>query len=109
MKMNEPVSSSNGAQALWIDGRPWEKDGQVTSSLGAGFPRGKWVWDSFNPDPRGEPFEGFQWRNTEDLKLNFLWLLVYITKAPPGHISRVWFDNIVAAREYIGPMGPTMP
>jgi hypothetical protein len=109
MKMNEPVTASDGAQALWIDGRPWEKDGQVISSLGAGFPRGKWVWDSFHPDPTGEPFEGFQWRNTEDLKLNFLWLLLYITKAPPGHISRVWFDDIVVAREYIGPLGPPPP
>ncbi len=104
MKMNEPVTQSNGEQALWIDGRPWIRDGQTVSHLGQGFPRGKWVWDSFNPDPQGEPFEGFRWRTTEDLKLNFLWLLLYITDSPPGHISKVWFDDIVVAREYIGPI-----
>jgi hypothetical protein len=106
MKMNEPVAESNGAQALWIDGRLWKKDGQTVSYLGKGFPRGKWVWDSFLPDPAEEPFAGFRWRRTEELRLNFLWLLLYITKAPPGYVSRVWFDDIVVAREYIGPINP---
>jgi hypothetical protein len=69
-------------------------------SLGAGWKR----WESFHPDPNGMPFEGFQWRSTPELRLNFLWLLLYITDAPSGHISRVWFDNIVVAREYIGPV-----
>jgi hypothetical protein len=104
MKMNDPVTQSNGEQALWIDGRPWEKNGQVVSHLGAGFPRGKWTWDSFHSDPNGTPFEGFRWRSTPDLKLNFLWLLLYITDAPLGHVSKVWFDNIVVARAYIGPI-----
>jgi len=107
MKMNDPVTQSNGEQALWIDGRPWVKDGQTVSHLGAGFPRGKWVWDSFYPDPNGQPFEGFRWRSAADLNLNYLWLLLYITKAPPGHVSRVWFDDLVVAREYIGPLRAT--
>lgn len=104
MKMNDPVSAGNGEQALWIDGKPWTKEGQLVSHLGPGFPRGKWVWDSFLPDPQGEPFEGFRWRSSETLNLNFLWLLLYITDAPPGHVSRVWFDDIVVARAYIGPI-----
>jgi hypothetical protein len=104
MKMNEPVTESNGEQALWIDGRPWTKDGQVVSHLGRGFPRGRWTWDSFHPDPDGEPFEGFRWRTTRGLNLNFLWLLLYVTKSPEGHVSRVWFDDIVVARDYIGPI-----
>ena len=104
MKMNAPVTESNGQQAIWIDGKPWSRDGQIISHLGKGFPKGKWVWDSFNPDPEGVPFEGFQWRSTEQLKLNFLWILLYITKAPPGHVSRIWFDDIVVAKKYIGPM-----
>ncbi|MBN2132037.1 MAG: hypothetical protein JW741_21230 [Sedimentisphaerales bacterium] len=104
MKMNEPVGESNGEQALWIDGRPWTKDGQVVSRLGPGFPRGTWVWDSFLPDPTGRPFAGFRWRATEELKVNFLWLLLYVTAAPPGHISKVYFDDIVVAQEYIGPI-----
>jgi len=109
MKMNDPVTAGNGEQALWIDGRPWTRDGQVISHLGEGFPRGRWVWDSFLPDPKGEPFGGFRWRSAEPLKLNFLWLLLYITDAPAGHVSRVWFDDIVVAREYIGPMTPESP
>lgn len=104
MKMNDPVTQSNGEQAIWIDGKPWVKDGQRVSHLGEGFPRGTWVWDSFLADPKGRPFEGFRWRKTEQLKLNFLWLLLYITKAPSGHVSKVWFDDIVVAREYIGPI-----
>ena len=103
MKMNEPVTEHNGQQALWIDGKPWKKDGQTVSNLGNGFPKGKWVWDSFTPDPNGVPFEGFQWRSDEDLKLNFLWVLLYITKAPPGYVSKVWFDDIIVAKRYIGP------
>ena len=107
MKMNNPATEQNGRQALWIDGKPWSKDGQIISHLGKGFPKGKWVWDSFIPDPNGVPFEGFQWRNTDDLKLNFLWLLLYITESPPGHVSKVWFDDIVVAKKYIGPMNPS--
>jgi hypothetical protein len=106
MKMNDPVTETNGEQALWIDGHPWKKDGQTISHLGKGFPKGKWIWDSFIPNPDGEPFEGFQWRNDEKLKLNFLWILLYITKAPHGHISKVWFDDIIVAKKYIGPTVP---
>jgi len=106
MKLNDPVSETNGQQALWIDGKSWCKDGQVVSYLGKGFPKGRWVWDSFLPDVKGQPFEGFQWRNDEQLKLNFLWMLLYITKAPPGHVSRVRFDHIVVAKQYIGPLRP---
>lgn len=104
MQMNDPVTASNGEQALWIDGKPWGKDGQRISHLGPAFPKGRWVWDSFIPDPEGGPFEGFRWRKTEELNLNFLWLLLYVTKAPPGHVSKVWFDDIVVARQYIGPI-----
>lgn len=104
MKMNDPVTQSNGEQALWIDGKPWTKDGQLVSHLGPGFPKGRWIWDSFIPDPDREPFEGFRWRKNEKLNLNFLWLLLYITESPPGHVSKVWFDDIVVARQYIGPL-----
>ena len=106
MKMNDPVTESNGEQELWIDGKSWGKDGQLISHLGKGFPKGKWIWDSFMPDPEGEPFEGFQWRSDEKLNLNFLWMLLYITDAPPGHVSKVWFDDIVVAKKYIGPANP---
>jgi hypothetical protein len=108
MKMNDPVAESNGEQAIWIDGKPWRKDGQLISHLGVGFPRGRWVWDSFLPDPNGTPFEGFRWRSSEELNLNYLWLLLYITDAPAAHVSKVWFDDIVVARQYIGPISASV-
>ena len=52
----------------------------------------------------GLPFEGIRWRRDERLKINFLWVLLYITKAPQDHVSKVWFDNIVVAKDYIGPI-----
>jgi hypothetical protein len=117
MKMND-VGDSNGEMALWIDGK-------LVSHLGKGFPRGNWIYDKFTPGadgegirwsdakrgperfsvPKGgEPFEGFRFRSDERLKLNFLWVLIYITKAPQEHVSKLWFDHIVAATEYIGPL-----
>lgn len=118
MKMNQPATEHNGEMALWIDGK-------LVSHSGKGFPRGKWVYDKFLPnqggrgirwdDARGgperftvveggEPFEGFRWRSDEKLDLNYLWVLLYITKSPEGHVSKVWFDSIVVATQYIGPI-----
>lgn len=118
VKMNEPVTEHNGELALWIDGR-------LVSHLGKGFPKGKWVWDKFVPGQGGQgirwdyakgggvtftvpegglPFEGFRWRNDPMLKLNYIWVLLYITKAPPAYVSKVWFDHIVVAKRYIGPI-----
>jgi hypothetical protein len=117
MKMND-VGDTNGELALWIDGKP-------VSHLGKGFPKGKWIFDKFLPGEGGEgvrwsdakrgpeqlkfpdeglPFDGFRWRSDERLKLNFLWVLLYITKSPQDHVSKVWFDNIVVATEHIGPI-----
>lgn len=105
VKVNEPVGESNGEQAFWIDGRLWRADGQVVSHIGKGFPKGRWTGGWWRPDIASEgAFEGFQWRSTEQLAVNYVWAYLYITKAPAGHISRVWFDNIVLAREYIGPI-----
>ena len=63
-------------------------------------------------EQQGEPFEGFRWRSNTDLKINFLWLLHYVTENParqnkvakPNPINRVWFDDIVVSTEYIGPI-----
>ncbi len=117
VKMND-VGDTNGEMAFWLDGK------QI-SHLGKGFPKGKWVYDKFNPGEGGEgirwnhqksgperftvpeggvPFEGFRWRTAEDLKLNYVWLYLYITQAPAGHVSRVWFDDVVIATDYIGPI-----
>ena len=117
VQMND-VGKPNGELALWIDGRP-------VSHLGAGFPRGKWVFDKFYPGQEGQavrwdaargdrvnfttaaggdPFEGFRWRTVEDLQVNYVWLYLYITQASPGHVNRVWFDDVVVATDYIGPV-----
>jgi hypothetical protein len=52
----------------------------------------------------GDPFEGFRFRTVESLKINFLWLYLYITKGTEGHANRVWYDDVVVATEYIGPL-----
>jgi hypothetical protein len=106
IKLNSPASEQNGEQALWINGEPWYTGGQLVSHLGPGFPNGNWLADSFHPDPDGPPFDGFRWRSTDDLNINFVWLELYITTAPSGHVSRVWFDNLVVATDYIGPIQP---
>lgn len=120
IKLNAPLEESNGEMALWINGK-------LVSYLCKGFPKGKWIYDKFIPNQGGEcvrwneekggpeyfrvpeggaPFEGFRWRKDPNLKLNFLWVLLYITKSPQGHISRVWFDKIVVAKNYVGPIKP---
>ena len=117
VKMND-LGDTNGELALWIDGQP-------VSHLGKGFPSGKWVFDKFYPQqhgegvrwnhqkgdreyfttgPMGDPFEGFRFRTVESLKVNFLWLYVYLTAGTPGHVNRVWFDDVVVAKHYIGPL-----
>lgn len=117
VQMND-VGRSNGELALWIDGR-------LVSHLGAGFPRGKWTFDKFYPGQAGEgvrwnaargdreyfttaeggdPFEGFRFRTVEELQVNFVWLYLYITRGTRGHANRVWFDDVVVATEYIGPL-----
>ncbi len=117
VKIND-VGDSNGEMAFWIDGKK-------INHLGKGFPKGKWIFDKFIPGEGGEcvrwndvkgdretftvpagglPFEGLRWRTAKELNLNYLWVYLYITKAPAGHVSRVWFDDIVVATDYIGPV-----
>lgn len=97
MKVNNPASSYNGEQVLWIDGTK-------VMHLGKGFPNGYWVWDSFHPHPDSLPFEGFQWRSDENLRLNFFWLMFYMTKGDQGQIDTVWFDDVVVSTKYNGPL-----
>lgn len=122
VQMNDP-ESRNGQLALWIDGEP-------VSHLREGAPKGRWTYDKFLPgrggegirwddDTRapvrfpvaegGEPFEGFRWRSTEALNINYLWLYLYITTAPEGHESVVLMDDVVVATEYIGPLAKATP
>ena len=116
IKMND-IGDTNGEQALWIDGK-------LVSHLGKGFPKGRWIFDKFQPGRSGDgvrwnqkentrdyfkvpeggsPFEGFRWRTVPELNINFLWLYVY-TEKPAGHRIKVWFDDVIVATEYIGPL-----
>jgi hypothetical protein len=116
VKMND-VGDTNGELALWIDGKS-------IGHFGKEFPKGKWVYDKFLPGEGGEgvrwsdakggserftipeggaPFDGFRWRTAKELNLNYVWLYAYITRAAEGHVSRIWFDDVVVATEYIGP------
>jgi hypothetical protein len=109
VKMNDPVGAHNGEMAFWIDGKLWRKDGQVVSHVGPGFPVGRWTGGWYTPDPkRGAPFPGLKFRDVKELNANFIWAMLYITKAPNGHVSKVGFDNIVVAKDYIGPIQPVV-
>lgn len=104
VKMNDPADATNGEQAFWIDGRLARHDGQVVSHVGPGFPRGRWTGGWWHPDAAtAGAFEGYRWRTRTALALNYVWTYLYITAAPAGHVSRVWFDNLVLATAYIGP------
>ncbi len=77
------VGKSDGEQAFWIDG----KGG------------GRW--------------SGYRWRTDPALNVDGVWLLYYITenagkqnKVEPKKEDHVWFDDVVVAKEYIGPVKP---
>ncbi len=106
VKLNSEPEKADGELVLWLDG-------QESMRIAKGTPRGSWSGMGFHlPKEGGEPFEGFRWRTHRDLKLNFFWLLHYVTPqatrqnrvAQPERPNRVWFDDIVLAREYIGPI-----
>lgn len=98
VKMNQPASAHNGEQAFWIDG-------ELKSHVKPGQPIGTWVWDKFVPDPAGEPFPGFQWRTVDELVINYVWLEHFVDTDPT---CQAWFDDVVVAKEYIGPMVTTL-
>lgn len=116
IKVND-LGDTNGEQALWIDGK-------LISHLGKGFPKGRWLFDkfeagrggesvrwsqkknkreSFKVPEGGQAFEGFRWRTVPELNVNYVWLYVY-TEKPEGYRIKVWFDDVVVATEYIGPL-----
>ncbi len=99
IKVND-IGTFNGRQAFWID----DTKG---FDIGQGYPSGYWVWDNFYPDPndsRSAPFEGFEWRATADLDINFFWLSYFSMTGdnPPARSDFVLFDDIVLATEHVG-------
>ncbi len=106
LKLNSTPDTSDGECAFWLDGK-------LTAHFAKGVKRGPWTGMGFSlVETGGEPFEGFRWRKSNDLKVNFFWLLHYVTEnaarqnrvANPNKTNRVWFDEIVVATEYIGPI-----
>jgi len=47
-------------------------------------------------------FTGIKWRTVDTLKVNGFWLMLYIHDNPQP--NTVWYDDVVLARSYIGPM-----
>ena len=81
MKANSAPDRADGEQALWVDGKL------------AGH------------------FKGFQWRTSDELKLNSFWLLhdkdTHENNRDREHAQRIYdvtFDDVVVATEYIGPI-----
>lgn len=105
--LNSHPEKRDGELALWLDGRP-------VAYFGEGVPRSPWTGMGFTLKEKeeGEPFEGFRWRTDPALKLNFFWLLLYVTENAarqnkvdsPNPTAKVRFDNIVVAESYIGPL-----
>lgn len=105
MKANTP-GKRDGELALWLDGK-------LAMHVKKGTPRDRWTGMGFRLlEQGGEPFEGFSWRTTDKLKINFFWLLHYVTATNQKRNAVrdseksvvVWFDNIVVSHEYVGPI-----
>lgn len=106
LQCNSTPDKSDGELALWVDGKS-------VAHFGPGVRRSRWTGMGFSlVDEGGEPFEGFRWRTNADLKVNFFWLLHYVTEnaarqnnvAKQNPINRVWFDDIVISTAYVGPI-----
>lgn len=103
-RMNSAPDRSDGELALWLDGK-------LAMHVAPGVRRGPWTgMGFFLPGEGGAPFEGFRFRTTSALKLNNFWLEHYVTPAVarrsprPKPTNSVWFDDVVVATEYIGPI-----
>ena len=108
IKLNSAPDRWDGDLALWLDGK-------LVAHFYPGVPRDKWTGMGFRLlGEGGTPFEGFNWRTSTDLKINFFWLLDYVTPealrrnkvTDIDKDNRVMFDHVVVATEYIGPVQP---
>ena len=108
MQCNSAPDRADGDLALWLDGR-------LVARFRPGAPRGEWTGMGFRLlQEGGTPFEGLRWRSSDELKINFFWLLHYVTEnaarqnhvEQPNPVNRVWFDDIVVSTAYVGPIKP---
>ena len=97
IKLNNPVSASNGELRIW-------HDGQEVGYWGPGFPNGNWVWDKFIVNPADPPFPGFRWRTDPGLNLNYIWIEYYDDQSPPNVSHYIKYDHLVIAKKPIGPI-----
>jgi len=102
VKLNNPVSASNGEHAIWLNGTK-------VSHLAQGTPTGTWSGGNFIQGPSGSAFPGFQWRTDASLNLNWLWLQVYAPNDPAGFQGTMKFAQVVAAKDRIGCMPSGAP
>lgn len=118
IRLNTAPDNSDGAQRFWVDGK-------LIGNWEPGTPNGYWMRENFRIRPdqpeRSKPFEGFQWRTDMAVQINQFKLENYVSQRtfeqmakhleqhPDSNIdaeaSTVWFDHVVLATEYIGPMG----
>ncbi len=105
IKLNKP-GARDGELALWLDGK-------LKARIRKGSPRSEWTGMGFRLlEKGGDPFEGFSWRTSDALKTSNFWLLHYVTEnaarqngvTQPVTKNRVWFDDVVVATAYIGPI-----
>jgi hypothetical protein len=106
VSMNSAPDRADGELALWLDG-------QQVMDVKKGTPRANWSGMGFDVLERGGvPFEGFRFRTDDALKINHLWLEHYLGQGEqqankvthPNPVNRVWFDDVVVAKSYIGPL-----
>jgi len=111
VRLNDPAKR-DGELALWIDGKPiLHVDGETR--------HGPWSGMGFKVAAEGgEPLGGLRLRTDAALKVNHLWLQHDVSmaaqtmnKVKDPHLegNTVWFDDIVVAKEYIGPVQPAQP
>lgn len=89
------AGTTNGELKIWLNGT------QV-ANLVPGSPVGTWANGVFTPGA-GTPFPGFEWRDSNDFGVNYIWMQNYNDS---GVDNTMWYDHVVAATSYIGPLVP---
>jgi cysteine-rich repeat protein len=88
--LNSAGGSHDGELAVWLDDELVQQF-RPGSPLGSWDGVGNWVTAA-----TGQPFEGFRWRDSTDLGLNFVRVLNYDSP------HDLWVDDLVVSRERIG-------
>ena len=92
VEVNSAPDVRDGELALWIDGKP-------IIHFRPGDPKGFWDRSGgWHTDTNSLPFKGFLWRDTLSYGIN--WIKIQNYDAKPD----VWFDDLVVATRYIGPI-----